>query len=49
MDGAQVGGVQGQVGAELAADDVVDGAGSGVAAEVADIGGGEHGGAQPSP
>jgi hypothetical protein len=28
---------------------VVDGAGSGVAAEVADIGGGEHGGAQPSP
>src|SRR5829696_117872 len=49
MHRAQVGRVQGQVGAELAADDVVDGAGPGMAAQVADIGGGQYPGPYPSP
>jgi hypothetical protein len=49
MDGAQVGRVQGQVGAELAADDVVDGARPGMAAQVADVGCGQYPGSCPSP
>src|SRR5215216_1452342 len=49
MDRTQVGRVQGQVGAQLAADDVVDGAGPGMAAQVADIGGGQYPGPYPSP
>jgi hypothetical protein len=49
MDGAQVGGVQGQVRPELAGDDVVDGAGSGVAAEVADVGCGQDAGPYSAP
>jgi hypothetical protein len=42
VDGAQVARVQGQVGAELAADDVVDGPRPGMAAQVTDVGGGQH-------
>jgi hypothetical protein len=49
VDGAQVGGVERQVGPLLARDDVIDGAGSGMAAEVADVRGGEHGGADAAP
>jgi hypothetical protein len=49
MDGAQVGRVQGQVGAELAADDVVDGGRPGMAAQVADVGCGQYPGSCPSP
>jgi hypothetical protein len=49
MDRAQVGRVQGQVGAQLAADNVVDGAGPWMAAQVADIGGGQYPGPYPSP
>jgi hypothetical protein len=49
MHGAQVGRVQGQVGPELAADDVVDGAGPRVSAGVADVGGGQHPSPYPAP
>jgi hypothetical protein len=49
MHRVQVGRVQGQIGPELARDDVVDGPGSGVAAEVADVGYGQDGGSDPAP
>src|SRR6266545_4861052 len=49
VDGAEVGGVQRQVGPLLAADDVVDGTRPGVAAEVAQVRGGQDQGAYSAP